>query len=113
MAFISRLEGAVLGLNGVDQSMVEIPSTSVLNNFETSNEITHYNVQVGEDGDAALLQQGDFMAPVINGTPILGTYVGTGVIENAGLTLGNMNDTIVGSLLALGIRVSVNPINVD
>lgn len=111
MAFLSRLEGAVLGLNEVNEDVVEIPSTSVLNNFETSDEITHYNVQ--DDGDAALLQQGDYMAPVINGTPIPGEYVGTGVIENAGLVLGSMVDSGLGGVLALGVSVSVNPIDVD
>ena len=103
MAYMTQLAGAVLALDELDLTIVEIPPTSVLNNFGASDEITQYNVQ--DDGDAATLEQGDYMAPVTNGTPTPGTYVGTGVIENAGATLGNMS--------LLGVNVSVNPIDVD
>ncbi|RJE86412.1 Hint domain-containing protein [Paracoccus onubensis] len=107
MAYMTQLAGAVLALDELDLTIVEIPPTSVLNNFGSSDEISQYNVQ--DDGDAATLEQGDYLAPVTNGTATPGTYVGTGVIENAGLTLGSMTD----NLLGLGVSVSVNPIDVD
>jgi len=113
MAYLTPIPGAVLELDDVSLlNVVSMPDTTVLNDLDGSQEITSYQVE-DDDNGAETLEQGDYMAPVVDGAPVPGTYVGSGTIENAGLTLGDMTDSGLGGALALGIQVSVNPIEGD
>lgn len=113
MAYLTKVPGAVLTVDGVSlRQVVELPETSVLNGLSDSQEISSYQVHDDDNGPETL-GQGDYMAPVVGDTAIPGTYIGAGIIENAGLQLGSMTDSGLGGIAALGINISVNPISGD
>lgn len=113
MAYLTKVPGAVLTVDGVSlRQVVELPETSVLNGLSDSQEISSYQVHDDDNGPETL-GQGDYMAPVVGDTAIPGTYIGAGIIENAGLQLGSMIDSGLGGIAALGINISVNPISGD
>lgn len=112
MAYVTELEGALVSFDELGvPNVIDLSDTSVLNNFGTSSEITGYNVQ--DDGDAATVENGDFITTTTAEGSITGTYAGNGVLTNTTLSLGSMTDSGFGGALATGLQVSLNPISVD
>lgn len=110
MPYITQVPGAFLTVDSVSLlNVVTIPTTSVLNDLEGSQEFDTYEVRDDENG-AGTLAQGDYVAPVVDGDPLSGTYIGAGQISNLGLSVGSMTDSGLGGILATGISVTVNPI---
>lgn len=107
MAYITQLNGAVLGVGLDGGPLVQLPSHYVLNSLGKSNEITEFSVK--DDGSANTLNRDDYLAVDTTNSTISGTYLGTGQISNVGLSLGK---TVNGGLLNsnLGISVVINPI---
>lgn len=111
MSYITEVPGAVLSLDNTSLlNVVKIPATTALNDLNGSKEASSYIVHDDANGPETLTQ-GDYLAPVVDGTSMPGTYIGAGTFQNAGLTLGSMTDSGVGGLTALGIKVTVNPIS--
>lgn len=81
MPYVTQLNGALVGTEA-DVLVVEIPATTVLNDFGTSEEFGRYDVADDADG-AETVNQGDFVAPVVGGTPMPGTYPGSGSLSTA------------------------------
>lgn len=97
MAYLTQINGATVDLEAATP-IVTLPSTGVLNSFGESVEFTSYNVDGTGDGTTAeTVETGDFLAPVVDGTPVPGTYGGGVELSNAGLNL-------------LGISITVNPV---
>lgn len=109
MPVLTEFDGSLLTV-GADVVGVTLPATSVLNDFEAPQSFTHYNVADDDSGPHAV-EQGDHLAPVINGVSLPGTYLGSGQLMNAGLTVGSPTGGALS--LNLGLSVVVNPVPVD
>ncbi|HRO13749.1 MAG TPA: Hint domain-containing protein [Paracoccus sp. (in: a-proteobacteria)] len=107
MPYVTQLNGALVGTEA-DVLVVEIPPTTVLNDFGPSEKFDNYNVADDANG-AETVTQGDFAAPVVGGAPMPGTYLGSGSLSTAGITVGMpYDDPLLGNL---GLAVQLNPIN--
>lgn len=107
MPYVTKINGALVEV-GVDGSIVTIPSTSVLNDFGESVEFSQYEVQEDDTG-AENVEAGEYLAPIIDGEPEPGTYLGSGSMANAGLELGDISGGFLG--LTPGISATLNPID--
>lgn len=96
MPFITQINGATINIVA-DTPVVTLPSTGVLNSFGTSVEFTEYNVL--DDADPATTETGEYIAPVIAGSPVPGVYGG-------GTTIGTADLNVAGLL-----NLEVNPVS--
>lgn len=95
MPFITQINGAIIEVVA-DTPVVTLPQTGLLNSFGTSTEFTSYNVQ--NDGTPETTETGDYLAPIVNGSPVPGTYGG-------GASFGTASVGVLGVL-----NVRINPI---
>ena len=95
MPFITQINGAIIEVVS-DTPVVTLPQTGLLNSFGTSTEFTSYNVQ--NDGTPETTETGDYLAPIVNGSPVPGTYGG-------GASFGTASVGVLGVL-----NVRINPI---
>jgi len=100
MPYITQINGATIDLQATNP-VVTLPPTGVLNSFGTSTQFSSYNVL--DDADAATTETGDYLAPVVGGSPVSGTYQGGVEFSNAALTLG--------PVLGVSVNLTVNPIS--
>jgi hypothetical protein len=98
MAFLTEIIGATIDL-GIPSPVVTLPSTGVLNAFGTSQSIDSYNVL--DDADPLTSIKGDFLAAIVNGSPVAGTYQGGVTFSNVDLGL---------DIVLTSVALSVNPI---
>ncbi|WP_273687561.1 Hint domain-containing protein [Ketogulonicigenium vulgare] len=104
MPYLTAVNGAVVNLS-LPTPILTLPSTNILNAFGTSTLFSQYNVDgVGDGSTPETVQGGDYLAPIIGGSPVPGTYAGSGTFQTAGLTVGNA---------ILGATVRLNPVGVD
>ena len=105
MPFITQINGATVDLSAATP-LVTLPSTGLLNNISASAEFPSYNVNGAGDGtQPEAVSNGYYLAPVLDGTPLPGTYGGGVTFSNAAVTVGS-----VSGFLATGLSLQVNPI---
>lgn len=82
MPVLTQLEGTTI-TGTVDSPVVTLPPTSVLNDFGAGQSFDGYRVQDDETGPNTVTA-GEFLTPIIDGEPLPGTYLGSGVLSTAG-----------------------------
>ncbi|TJZ91767.1 Hint domain-containing protein [Paracoccus gahaiensis] len=107
MPFLTQINGATIDL-GAETPVVTLPPTGVLNSFGESREFEQYNVL--DDGSSTTTQPGEYLAPIVGGEPIAGSYQGGVEFSNVGLNLGPVSVT---SLIDIRATITVNQITGD
>jgi Hint domain len=107
MPYITQINGATISVD-TGTPVVTLPPTGVLNSFGTSTQFDEYNVL--DDGSSTTTEAGEYLAPVVGGTPLPGTYQGGVEFSNAALGIGPV---AVPPVTSIGATVSVNPISGD
>lgn len=108
MPYITRINGTVVDL-AAPTPIVTLPPTGLLNSLGPSTEFPSYNVDGSGDGtQSETVSTGDFLAPVVNGEPVPGTYGGGVTFSNLAVTVGSVSGP-----LATGLSLQVNPIEGD
>lgn len=107
MPVLTQLEGTLI-TGTIDDPVVTLPPTSVLNNFGPSQSFDGYRVQDDDTGPETVAA-GEFLTPVIDEEPLPGTYLGSGTLSTAAVSIGNPG----GGSLATGLRLQVNPVDLD
>lgn len=102
MPFLTQINGATIDLEA-ETPVVTLPPSGVLNSFGESREFEQYNVL--NDDSSTTTQPGEYLAPVVGGEPIPGSYQGGVDFSNAGLTLG--------PILGISATINVNQISGD
>lgn len=110
MAVLTEFQGAVIG-GSAESPILTLPPTVVLNSFGSPQSIDSYNVQDDASGPTTVVA-GDFLAPVVGGTPIPGEYRGSGTLSTAGLQVGQITN---GGFLNsnTGVGITINSVDVD
>lgn len=107
MPYITQINGATISVE-TGTPVVTLPSTGVLNSFGTSTQFDDYNVL--NDDSTTATETGEYLAPVVDGSPLPGTYQGGVEFSNAALGIGPITT-------GLGVNVSasitVNPVSGD
>ena len=109
MPVLTQLEGTLI-TGTIDDPVVTLPPTSVLNNFGPSQSFDGYRVQDDATGPETVAA-GEFLTPVIDGEPLPGTYLGSGVLSTAGLSVGSPSGGFLNP--NLGLSAQINPVGVD
>lgn len=107
MPYITQINGATISVD-TGTPVVTLPPTGVLNSFGTSTQFDEYNVL--DDGSSTTTEAGEYLAPVVGGAPLPGTYQGGVEFSNAALQLGPI---AVPPLTSISASVTVNPISGD
>lgn len=107
MPYITQINGATIGLE-TGTPVVTLPPTGVLNSFGTSRQFDEYNVL--NDGSSTTTETGEYLAPVVGGSPIPGTYQGGVEFSNAALVIGPVS---VPPVISIGANVTINPVSGD
>lgn len=101
MPYITQINGATIDLSA-ETPIVTLPPTGVLNSFGPSTQFAAYNVDgTGDGSQPQTVSTGDFLAPVVDGAPVPGTYGGGVTFSNAELNL---------SIIGTGLSLEVNPV---
>ncbi len=106
MPVLTQLEGTTI-TGTVDSPVVTLPPTSVLNDFGAGQSFDGYRVQDDETGPNTVTA-GEFLTPIIDGEPLPGTYLGSGVLSTAAANIGQLSGALTN-----GVRLQVNPVDVD
>lgn len=106
MPFLTQINGATIDLEA-ETPLVTLPSTGVLSSFGQSRQIEEYNVL--RDDSPRTTEAGEYVAPVVGGQAIPGSYQGGVDFSNAGLSLGPV-PLVVGNIRA---TITINQISGD
>ncbi|MFN3278087.1 MAG: Hint domain-containing protein [Paracoccus hibiscisoli] len=99
MPVLTELQGTTI-TGSVDSPVLTLPPTLVLNDLGPGQTIDSYNVQDDTAGPNEVVN-GDFLAPVVGGSPVPGTYLGSATISTASVSVG---------VLDTGLSVQLNPL---
>ncbi|WP_378946198.1 Hint domain-containing protein [Paracoccus sp. R86501] len=103
MAFLTEAPAGLVNTGTISAPILDFPASSVLNNLGSSDLIDSYNVQDDTLGPNVVVA-GDFLAPVVAGTPIPGTYLGSGELTTLAIDL---------NLIVASVSVKLKPIAVN